>query len=103
MERAKREKLKRKGWNVTTVGEFLELSGDEERLIDLRLALSDAIKLQRQKANLTQEDLAKLLRSSQSRVAKMEAGDPSVTLDLLIKSLFKVGVDRRKLSKIIAA
>jgi len=103
MDRAKREKLKSKGWKTTTVGEFLELSADEERLIDLRLALSDAIKLQRQKANLTQEGLAKLLRSSQSRVAKMEAVDPSVTFDLLIKSLFKVGIDRRKLSKIIAA
>ena len=42
------------------------------------------------------------LRSSQSRVAKMEAGDSSVSLDLLIRSLITLGASDRELCKIIA-
>lgn len=103
MKAEKRKKLEAKGWKVTTVKEFLGLSDEEELLIELQLALSSALREERSKSHLTQEDFAKLVSSSQSRIAKMEAGDPSVSLDLLIRSLFKAGVDRRRLSKIIAA
>ena len=102
MKEEKRKKLEAKGWKITTAAEFLGLSEDEEKIIELRLALSEALKNRRLEADLTQESFAKLLQSSQSRVAKMEAGDPSVTFDLLIRSLFKAGVDKKKLSKIIA-
>ncbi len=103
MEKKKRKGLDEKGWKVRSVSEFLGLSEDEERVVELRIALSDALKKQRLNAKLTQEGFARMLNSSQSRVAKMEAGDPSVTFDLLIRSLFRAGIDRRKLSKIIAA
>lgn len=102
MKEEKRKKLEAKGWKITTAAEFLGLSEDEENVIGLRLRLSEALKKQRLEADLTQESFAKLLQSSQSRVAKMEAGDSSVTFDLLIRSLFKSGVDKKKLSKIIA-
>jgi transcriptional regulator with XRE-family HTH domain len=46
-------------------------------------------------------DLAAKLQSSQSRIAKMEAGDPSVSLDLLIRSLISLGATERELSRII--
>jgi transcriptional regulator with XRE-family HTH domain len=36
---------------------------------------------------MTQVAVAKKIKSSQSRVAKMEAGDPSVSIDLLVRSL----------------
>lgn len=103
MKVEKQKRLEAKGWKVTTVAEFLSLTEEEERIVELRLALSDAIKERRVESNLTQKNFAKLLQSSQSRVAKMESGDPSVSIDLLIRSLFKAGVDRRKLSKIVAA
>lgn len=102
MDKEKRKKLEAKGWEVTSVAEFLELTPDEEKIIELRLALSNALKKRRLASNLSQADFAKLLNSSQSRVAKMEIGDKSVSLDLLIRSLFKTGVDVRKLSEIIA-
>ena len=102
MDIEKRKKLEAKGWKSTTAAEFLGLSTDEQQIVELRLALSDALKERRLEANLTQESFAKLLQSSQSRVAKMEAGDSSVTFDLLIRSLFKAGIDREKLAKIIA-
>ncbi len=96
-------KIEKKGWKITTAKDYLGLSDDEERVIELRLALSEALKQKRLEANMTQENFAKILQSSQSRVAKMEAGDASVSFDLLIRSLFKAGIDRKKLSKIIAA
>lgn len=101
MNEGKRKKLEAKGWKSTTAADFLGLSTDEQQIVELRLALSDALKERRLEANLTQESFAKLLQSSQSRVAKMEAGDSSVTFDLLIRSLFKAGVDREELAKII--
>ena len=102
MNKEKREKLEVKGWKVTTVAEFLELTPEEERIIELRLALSNALKQQRAKTQLTQIAAAKRLHSSQSRLAKMEAGDKSVSLDLMIRSLYGLGIDNAELSQIIA-
>lgn len=103
MNKEKRNKLEAKGWKVTSVAEFLELTPDEEKIIELRLTLSEVLKKQRLASNLTQESFAKMLGTSQSRIAKMEAGDKSVTLDLLIRSIFKTGVNIRELSEMIAA
>lgn len=102
MNEEKRKKLEANGWRVGTVAEFLNLTPEDEAIIELKLALSAALKNQRVKANLTQESVAKQLRSSQSRVAKMEAGDKSVSLDLMIRSLYGLGIDNSELSQIIA-
>jgi len=45
---------------------------------------------------------AKLIKSSQSRLAKMEGGDPSVSLDLLIRSLLALGASNRDLARAIS-
>ena len=45
--------------------------------------------------------LAKLLKSSQSRVAKMEAGDPTVSADLLLRSLRATGAHPRQIGRAI--
>jgi transcriptional regulator with XRE-family HTH domain len=79
---------------VGTAAEFLGLSREEEALIAMRLALSDALKRERRKKRLSQKQLADRLQSSQSRVAKMDAGDPGVTLDLLIQALLVAGATR---------
>ncbi len=103
MNTKKKKKLEAAGWRVGSAADFLNLSAQENAIIELRLALSNAIKTERAAANLTQAEFAEKLGSSQSRVAKMEAGDRSVSLDLLIQSLYNLGVDKRKLSEIIAA
>ena len=78
-----------------------ELKG-EFTYIDLKIRLAEALRQRRQDKGLSQVDLAAKLRSSQSRVAKMEAGDSTVSLDLLIRSLITLGASDRELSKIIA-
>ncbi len=102
MNEEKRKKLEAKGWKVTSVKEFLGLTPEDEAVIELKLALSSALKTQRIKNQLTQQEAAKRLRSSQSRLAKMEAGDKSVSLDLMIRSLYGLGVNNSELSQIIA-
>ncbi len=102
MRETKRRRLEAKGWKVGTAGEFLGLSPAEEAYLELRLRLSDAIRKRRLRKRMTQTRLAKVLGSSQSRVAKMESGDSSVSLDLLVTSLFWLGTTRAELAGIIS-
>ncbi len=102
MRKDKRTRLEAKGWKFGTAKDFLNLSEEESAYIELKIRLSEALRQRRQDKGLSQVDLAAKLRSSQSRVAKMEAGDSSVSLDLLIRSLITLGASDRELSKIIA-
>ena len=99
----KRRRLEVRGWQIGTTQEFLRLSAEEAAYVDLKARLAISLRERRRRRSLTQADLAKRLRSSQSRIAKMEAGDPSVSLDLLIRSLLILGASRRELSRIISA
>ncbi len=80
-----------------TVSEFLGLTDEEAALIELKLDLARAVRTERIRRRLTQEELGKVLGSSQSRVAKMEAGDPTVSIDLLVRALLRLGASRRDL------
>jgi len=102
MQDTKRKKLQGKGWRIRTPKDLLGLSDEEEAYINLRLNLAEGLKERRQSRGITQVGLAKTINSSQSRVAKMEAGDPTVSLDLLVKSLFALGASNRELAAIIA-
>ncbi|HEX4243116.1 MAG TPA: helix-turn-helix transcriptional regulator [Steroidobacteraceae bacterium] len=103
MRESKRRRLAEKGWKIGDAKEFLGLSDQEEAYIDLRLKLAEGLKARRLRQRLTQIELAKAMQSSQSRIAKMEAGDPTVSLDLLVKSLLLLGASARELAKIIVA
>jgi hypothetical protein len=99
---AKRRQLLQRGWAVGDVDEFLGLTPEERALVDLRLRLANGLKLRRAQRRLTQGELARVVRSSQSRVAKMEAGDPSVSIDLLLRSLIALGASNSDLATIIS-
>ncbi len=101
MQQSKRKALKAKGWKFGTAAEFLDLSDVEVAVIELKLTLGNALKARRQKKRFTQAAFAKAISSSQSRVAKMEAGDPSVSLDLLVKSMLTLGASRREVANVI--
>lgn len=87
MKAEKKSRLEANGWRVGSTEEFLGLTPEEATYVDLRLRLSDAVRQLRKEKQLTQVQLAALLQSSQSRIAKAEAADDSVSLDLLIRSL----------------
>jgi len=102
MDAKRRKRLEQAGYAVGSAAEFLGLSAEEAALVEMRLVLSRALRERREAARLTQVALARLTGSSQSRVAKMEAGDPSVSLDLLIRALLAAGASRREVGQALA-
>ena len=101
MHEDKRKRLERTGWRTSTAADFLDLSAEEAAYIKLKLKLAHGLRKRRTRRNLSQVDLARLAKSSQSRVAKMEAGDPSVSVDLLVRTLLALGLSQRELAKVI--
>jgi len=103
MRTEKRTRLEAQGWKIGSTEEFLKLSPEEVAYIELKLALSRILQERRKRKRMTQIQLARILRSSQSRVAKMEAGDPSVSLDLLVRSLLALGVSKKTVTRALPA
>lgn len=101
MRQTKKTRLEATGWRVSDAAEFLGLSDEERRFVELKLALASGVRQLRERRGLTQAALAKQLRSSQSRVAKMEAADTSVSLDLMMRSLLSIGATPRDIAKLI--
>jgi ribosome-binding protein aMBF1 (putative translation factor) len=100
MHRSKQKRLESKGWKVASTKEFLGLSPQEEAYIEIKLKLADTLRNQRLKRRMTQADLAKAIKSSQSRVAKMEAGETSVSLDLLVRTLLALGAHSKNVTRL---
>ena len=103
MQANKRKKLEVAGWKVGSADEFLGLTRHESEYIEMKLALSHSLRERRLKKKLSQVELAKMVSSSQSRVAKMEAGDPSVSIDLIMKSLLVLGASPRDVARAITS
>jgi DNA-binding XRE family transcriptional regulator len=101
MDKQKKELFKTKGWKVGSTEEFLDLSEEELAYIELKISLSRLVRELRDKKKLTQQQTASLIGSSQSRVAKIEAGDPSVSVDLQIRSLLTLGASKEDLANAI--
>lgn len=102
MKASKVKRLKAAGWKAGTVKEFLRLSEDEAALVELKLALVAAVRQARRRHGLSQTALAQRMRSSQSRVAKIETGDPSISLDLIVRAFLATGATRRELGRVLA-
>lgn len=103
MNKEKIKILEKKGWKIGTAEEFLGLTEEESSYIELKLKLSANLRKLRTERKLTQVELARLIKSSQSRVAKLESGDPSVSLDLIIRSLLALGTSNKDLARTISS
>ena len=103
MKKNLQARLEKAGWKVGDAAEFLGLTKEEVAFVELKLALADSLRAHRVRRRMTQAGIAKALHSSQSRVAKMESADLSVSIDLLVRSLLFLGVSRRDIGRIIAA
>lgn len=103
MNKAKRKRLEAAGWRVGSAAELLDLSPQEAAFVEMKLTLGQSLRERRERQRLSQSELAARLKSSQSRVAKMEASDPTVSLDLLVRALLATGATRREIAKALAA
>jgi DNA-binding XRE family transcriptional regulator len=101
MDTEKRKRLEAAGWTVGNTSDFLELTSAETELVELKVKLALLVKELRKNQNLSQNTLAKKMGSSQSRIAKIESGDPSVSLDLIVRALLTSGATRQELAQVI--
>lgn len=102
MRSNKRKRLEAKGWKAGSAREFLGLSSQEEPYIEIKLRLAENLRNQRLRRRMSQSDLARAIKSSQSPVAKMETGERSVSLDLLVRSLLALGASSKNLVRHLA-
>ena len=102
VDKTKQDRLEAAGWRVGDTTDFLELTSEEAAFVELKLALADYLRDMRVRHGWTQAHVARVLGSSQSRVAKMESADASVTVDLLVKSLLTLGASRKQVGQVIA-
>ncbi len=99
MDAKKLNKIKETGCGAGSVADFLDLSPEEMAYIDMRLKLAQSLRERRKKQKLSQAKLALKIKSSQPRVAKIEAGDPSVSIDLMIRTLLALGASKKEVAK----
>ena len=103
MKVEKRRRLEAAGWRLGNAREFLELTPGEAEFVEIKLDLARRLRELREEQNWTQAEFARRVGSSQSRVAKMEAADSSVSVDLLVRSLLAAGANRRELGRVVAS
>jgi len=103
MKEAKRRKLEDAGWRVGDARDLLGLTAGEAEFVEIKLALARRLRQLREEHDWTQAELARRVGSSQSRVAKMEAADSTVSVDLLVRSLLAAGADRREVGRVVAS
>ena len=96
----KKARIRAMGGRVTTVEEWLDLTPQEVAIIDMKIRLGEELKAQRKKKRLSQEKAAKILKTSQGRVSKMERGQ--ATLDQLAWSLLILGESKKKVGRVIS-
>jgi DNA-binding XRE family transcriptional regulator len=103
MRANKRKRLEAAGWRIGNAKDFLQLEEVDAQLVEMKLTLARKLRELREQLEITQKELAKRLGSSQSRVAKMEAGDPSVSMELLMRSLLAAGADRSEIGRSLSS
>lgn len=100
-DKLKKSRLEAAGWRMGDASDFLDLTTEETAFVELKLALAAHLREIRKQHGWTQLQVARLLHSSQSRIAKMEAADASVSLDLLVKSLLALGASCHEVGRVI--
>ena len=87
----KRKKLEAAGFVVSDTQEFLNLTDEEMAYIEIKRSLSQHLRERRKTRRLTQTKAAKMLHTSQSRFAKMEHAEKTVSIDLLVRANLALG------------
>lgn len=103
MKKEKMKKLAQQGWKVGSVADFLQLTREEEEYIEMKLALAKYFQELRKKKHLTQVQVAEKIKSSQSRVAKIERAESSVSLDLIVRSIIALGSSKKDIGRVMQA
>lgn len=101
MNAERKKRLEAAGFKFGTVGELFNLSEAEELLVEMKVALAEAIRELREVRSLSQADLARLIGSGQARVSKLERSLESTSFDTLFRCMLALGATRQDLAKTI--
>lgn len=99
MKAWKKAALEANGYRVVDIDEFLGLTPEELRMVEMRVLLARLVKRRREAGKMSQGDLAALIKSTQASISKIESAAPGVTLDLVFRSLFALGGDIKDIAK----
>ena len=99
MNSHRKQRLVAAGFKVSSADEFLGLSNAERSIVTMRLNLARAVRNRRLAQRCSQHELARRLGSSQSRIAKLEAAEPNVSLDLLVRALLATGAEPKEIGR----
>ncbi len=91
MDATKLKAIEAAGWKVGDAADFLEMTAEERQLLDARVELARAIRLQREAVHMSQKQLGEKLKTSQPRVAKIERAASDVSRDQLVRALTAAG------------
>jgi ribosome-binding protein aMBF1 (putative translation factor) len=98
MDTAKRKRLLAAGWVMGDAEDFLGMSKEEARLLEIKLNLARAIETQRKKKGLSQAALAEKVDMRQPNFARLEKNPSRVTVDLLLKILLSLGNSPKRIA-----
>ena len=76
---------------------------EEAAYSEIRRALATGVRDTRRCRQISQQEVADMIGSSQPRVSMMEAADASVSVKLMIRTLLRLGARRRDLAHILSA
>jgi ribosome-binding protein aMBF1 (putative translation factor) len=91
MNSKKRKTLEAAGWKVGDAADFLGLSDEERQLLNARVEVALAVRRQRESRDLSQQQLAKKIKTSQPRIVKIEQAAADVSLDQLLRAFAAAG------------
>lgn len=98
MDESKRQRLEAAGWKVGDTSEFLQLSPEESTFIELKLSLTRRLRELRLQNNLTQKKLAEKIESNELNIIQIESGDPSASLDLMVRAMLFLGATKQDIA-----
>lgn len=92
MKAEKRARLEKLGYRIyEDAADWLGLTDEEKRLLDLRMSVTQAVRDLRTSLGLTQAQLAEKLGSTQPRIANLELGQRGFSMDFAVKALLAMG------------
>jgi len=97
----KRKRLEAAGWVSGDAADFLGMSKEEARLLEIKLNLAREIASQRGKKGLSQAELAEKVDMRQPNVARLEKNPGRVTIDVLFKILLSLGNSPKRIAALL--
>src|SRR5262245_26622057 len=96
MNERKRLRLERAGWRSGTVQQFLGLTDAAAAYIETSVLLAAALRAVRRRRRMSLGVAARTIGTTTAAVGKLEAGNPSATIDELLGALLALGISPRR-------